>query len=114
MKKICVIIFIISILFQPMVSFSQDTDSVNGEQSYTDKSADQLKRGMTNVVTCYGELSRSFGETYESDGFLTAATFGILKGTLLTVRRAVVGVLETATFFVPTDPVLDDAVVFRD
>jgi putative exosortase-associated protein (TIGR04073 family) len=114
MKKIFVIIFIISILFQPIVSFAQATAQVNDEQPYMDKSSEKLKRGMVNIVACYGELSKSFGETYENDGFLAAASFGLLKGTLFTVRRAVVGVLETATFFVPSDPILDSPKFFKD
>ena len=74
----------------------------------------KLKRGLTNVVTSQGEIQKSIGDSMKDDGFIVAATYGILKGSVLMLRRATVGLLETATFFIPSEPVLDQPQYFED
>jgi putative exosortase-associated protein (TIGR04073 family) len=114
MKKILSLIFILSILVQPIIVFAQDTDNIAPEEVYMEEASQKLKRGMTNVVACYGEISQSFGTTYEEDGFMAALSYGLVEGSVLTVRRAIVGVFETLTFFVPSDPIINDPEFFKE
>ena len=112
MKTFCIFILALSFIFANASFAASDPD--NDFDKYTKALDSKLKRGLANVVTCQGELARSIGDSIENDGFIVGATYGILKGAVLMLRRATVGVLETATFFIPSEPVLDDPDFFKD
>lgn len=64
----------------------------------------KLGRGIANIATAPAELLRTPELVGRREGYLSAATVGILQGVWRTVLRAVAGVYETATFFVEVPP----------
>lgn len=61
----------------------------------------KLGRGVANVVTCPFELPKGMEDSRDEDGIFAACTWGVFRGTLNIVKRAVVGVYEIATFPIP-------------
>ena len=78
----------------------------------------KLGRGLANVVTCPFEIFKGMGDANAKDGIFAGLTWGVLKGTVDTVKRGVVGVYEMATFPVPIpadyDPILEDPEFFLE
>jgi putative exosortase-associated protein (TIGR04073 family) len=74
----------------------------------------KLGRGIANMATCPLEIIAGIKRSTDEDGGLLAGvTVGLLKGTINTVKRAVVGVYETASFPIPSyDPIITDPVFF--
>lgn len=60
----------------------------------------KLGRGITNIVTCPGELIRTPELVGRKDGYLAAWSVGLLQGAWRTVLRGVTGVFEVVTFLV--------------
>lgn len=61
----------------------------------------KLGRGMANTLTGFLELPANIVDAAEEDGFIAAATYGIVKGFAMTLLRTTVGVYETVTFVIP-------------
>lgn len=99
MKKIFILIYIISILFM-------------ANKSYAGDPAEKLARGLTNVALCPLEIVHGMREAKakgkeapsflgKSKGIDSALIWGIPNGLLRMGVRAVVGVYEVATFAIP-------------
>lgn len=76
----------------------------------------KLGRGLSNVVTSPMEILSGMQRASEEKGLFAGLTWGTVDGLFHTVKRAVVGVYETATFPVPVpagyEPILDDPEFF--
>ncbi len=76
----------------------------------------KLGRGAANVVTSPFELTKCMGDTKAEKGVFAGLTWGVLKGAVNIVKRAVVGVYEIATFPIPLpkdyEPILEDPEFF--
>ena len=81
------------------------TESVTSEPSYVDGALRKLGRGVANVITCPAEILRTAETVRIREGFLAAASVGLVRGLARTVQRGVVGIFEIATFYaeVPED-----------
>jgi putative exosortase-associated protein (TIGR04073 family) len=64
----------------------------------------KLGRGIANIATAPAELIRTPELVGRREGYLSAATVGVLQGAWRTVVRAAAGVFEVATFFVEVPP----------
>ena len=78
----------------------------------------KLGRGVSNVGTCILEVPESMMQANDEGGPVAGLTWGLFSGVVNTVKRAVVGVYEVATFPVPVpgnyDPILKDPEFFLD
>ena len=92
--------------------------SLSSQLFAEDNATKKLGRGVANVVTCPFELPKSMGETNEESGIFAGMTWGLFEGLVGTVKRAVVGVYEVATFPVPLPsqykPILKDPEFFLE
>jgi putative exosortase-associated protein (TIGR04073 family) len=79
-------------------SASAAIDETKGGPSYVSGSLRKLGRGISNVVTCPIELPRTIERVSFRDGYVAAATVGVLQGVWRTILRGVVGLFEVATF----------------
>jgi len=70
-------------------------------ENYMDGISRKLGRGVANVVTAPAELIRQPSLIGQQEGGLAAITYGVVKGCWWTVYRAVAGVYDVATFYVP-------------
>ena len=83
------------ILFVVIMTF---TLTVN---AYAQDPIRKLGRGLANTLTGMVELPYKIQEVHEESGPAAAATYGVLKGLVDGIYRTLVGVYETATFFIP-------------
>lgn len=75
-------------------------EEVLAPESYTEGAAYKLVRGISNLVTCPGELVKQPIVTVRDRGPM-GFLLGPLKGVGMLVIRGATGVWETATFFIP-------------
>ncbi len=84
--------------------------------AYAGDPVQKLGRGISNVAFSAFEIPKGMGDATEEKGLLAGATWGLLKGTVDFVKRAVVGVFEIGTFPLPVpknyDPILKDPEYF--
>ena len=63
-----------------------------------DKAVSKLARGTTNMASCWGEYITQYPAAVEkSPDHLTAAIYGVFRGTAYTIRRAMVGLYDVVT-----------------
>ena len=76
----------------------------------------KLGRGISNVITCPLEIPNRMGKTYSSSGLYESCTYGLIQGIVMTGFRMGVGLIEVATFLIPSpekyEPVLSDPEFF--
>jgi len=73
---------------------------------YLPDAAGKLGHGIAEILTSVVEVPCSI--YYDAkDSPYSAAFTGLFKGAFRLVRRAVVGVVEVGTFFVPSEPMIE-------
>ena len=86
------------------------------QNAFCDDPLKKLGRGMANVITSPIEIPNQVQRAANLDGAWAGFTIGPVKGVFMTAVRAVVGVYEIATFFVPVPrnygPILKDPEFF--
>jgi len=70
-------------------------------EHYMDGISRKLGRGVANVVTAPAELIRQPYLVGQQEGGLAAITYGLVKGCWWTLYRALAGLYDAATFYVP-------------
>lgn len=104
MKKVTAIMLIFVLMFAA-TSFAQDTTGENTAMT-------KLGRGFLNILDAVTEIPGTMMRKSSTDGVGTGLTVGLLEGVVNTVKRAVVGVYEVASFPIPVpadyEPILDD------
>ncbi|MFA5142724.1 MAG: exosortase system-associated protein, TIGR04073 family [Candidatus Omnitrophota bacterium] len=70
-------------------------------QGYCDDPIKKLGRGLCNMGTCICEVPLHVSRVNETDGPMASLTWGILKGTGMTVVRLAAGAYEVLTFPFP-------------
>ena len=61
----------------------------------------KLGRGVANAAFCVFEIPMKWSDVTNESGGLAGITYGTLKGVCYTIARAVVGVVDVATFLFP-------------
>ena len=85
-------------------------------EGHFDLMSRKLMRGLTNVLTGFGEVPRQVKLATQEDHSAANYTRGGISGIGMSLTRTLVGVLETATFIMPAPdnfhPLLDPGVVW--
>lgn len=86
-------------------------------QEVVDAMSTKAVRGLANITTGWLEFPKQIYLTFKEDGVAKGLFVGPLKGVGMTLVRTVVGVGETATFFVAFpgffDPYFEPAYVWQ-
>lgn len=82
--------------------------------SYVNNSAEKLSSGIANAVTGWVELPKNIILTSKKEGPAYGITIGLAMGVMHTVGRSLVGVLDAATFFIPTKPSVNPPYIWQD
>lgn len=110
MKKCFAILIAITLVLSFAITAKAGEDT-NGP-------VDKLGRGAANIATAPFELIDGMAEENEKNGMIAGLTTGFLKGVIGTIRRAVVGGYEAATFPLPVtgdyDPIIEDKKLYGD
>ena len=82
--------------------------------SYPEKAGAKLGNGVANAVGGILEIPKTVIVTSRSDGPLYGATVGLMSGILHTLGRTLYGVVDIATFFIPTEPLVDPDYIWNN
>ena len=83
-------------------------------ESYFDNSSEKFVSGITNAATGWVELPKNVILTGQKEGPIYGASIGVAIGIMHTVGRSLVGVLDAATFFIPTKPSVNPPFIWQD
>ncbi|MCX5678475.1 MAG: exosortase system-associated protein, TIGR04073 family [Candidatus Omnitrophica bacterium] len=61
----------------------------------------KLGRGLANCLTFPIEIPNRISDVNNSDGPMAAVTYGLVKGTVMSLFRAMIGAYEVLTFPIP-------------
>lgn len=101
----------LSLLFSIFFLFSSH---VVAADSYFGNSSEKFVSGIANAVTGWVELPKNVILTGQKEGPVYGATIGLAMGIMHTVGRSLVGVLDAATFFIPTKPSVNPPFIWQD
>ncbi|WP_411172458.1 exosortase system-associated protein, TIGR04073 family [Nitrosomonas sp. Is35] len=107
MRSIVKLFWVLSILFL----FSSQAIA---SDSYINNSAEKFSSGVANAVTGWVELPKNIILTSQKEGPAYGITVGLAMGIMHTVGRSLVGVLDAATFFIPTKPSVNPPYIWQD
>lgn len=61
----------------------------------------KLGRGLSNVITFPIEIPNRISDVNNTDGPMAGITYGLVKGVVMSMFRALIGVYEIGTFLIP-------------
>ncbi len=82
--------------------------------SYEDKMENKALNGITNIGTAILELPKNTINTVNDSNVALGVIGGAIKGTLHTVGRFTAGLVDLATFWLPTEPILQPSNIWDD
>lgn len=110
MKKIFKSLLILSAL----LFLSPYTALAEGHPDYLDKVGGKLENGIANAIGGIVEIPKTVMLTSRNEGPVYGMTVGLLSGVLHTLGRTLYGVVDMATFMIPTRPLVDPDYIWND
>ena len=101
----------LSLIFS--IFFLSSFQAVAADNYFVD-SSQKFASGITNAATGFIELPKNIILTSQKEGLLYGITSGTAKGLLHTVGRSLIGILDAATFILPTNSSLNPPFVWQD
>lgn len=107
MKKIFQSLLVIFVLF-----FSGPYAAM--ADSYPENVVRKFENGAANAVSGFMEIPKNVMIASREEGPLYGMTFGLVAGILHTVGRTLYGILDMATFMIPTQPMVEPEYIWND
>ena len=104
MKKIALLTLLCLVLSS--ANFMAFADEAN--KGWLTKSAEKLGRGTSNAFYTLLEIPYHVTKEFERTDPIGALPSGLFKGVVATIKRGVASVIDIATFYVPTKPLIAD------
>jgi putative exosortase-associated protein (TIGR04073 family) len=82
--------------------------------SYGAQIGHKAMNGLANVATGWIELPKSIINISNEHNVAFGASFGLLQGTMHTLSRTLSGVMDVATFMIPSKPAVHPEYVWQD
>ncbi|GDX59662.1 hypothetical protein LBMAG31_05380 [Nitrosomonadaceae bacterium] len=83
------------------------TPSVHAhDASYVTHVGNKLGYGIANIATGWVEVPKNIMIVGQRDGVVAGAITGVFTGVFQMVGRTAYGIMETATFLIPTHPIV--------
>jgi len=82
--------------------------------SYGEQISFKALNGLANVATGWIELPKSIISISNEHNVAFGATFSVLQGTMHTLSRTLSGVMDVATFMIPSKPAVHPDFVWED
>lgn len=101
----------LSVIFSIFFFFSSQAAA---SDSYFGNASEKFVSGIVNAATGWIELPKNIILTSRNEGPLYGITIGPAMGIMHTVGRTLVGVLDAATFFIPTKPSVNPPFIWQD
>lgn len=81
---------------------------------YLGKAGGKLGNGIANTVGGFMEIPKTVIIVNRSEGPVYGMTVGLMAGVLHTLGRTIYGVVDMATFMIPTKPLIDPDYIWND
>ncbi len=109
MKKIFKSLLVISALtfFSPQAAMAH-------AQDYATDTAEKLAHGIANTATGWVELPKTIMITSQKEGIVYGLTAGVLTGLVHVVGRTAFGIMDVATFMIPTEETVKPEYIWED
>lgn len=95
------VVLVLALLLCNSLAFAEEYNSLR-----------KLSRGVANTAAgFFWELFHHVETTFQDEGVVVGATYGVGKGVLKGIGRTLVGAFEIFTFFISSDnyePIIDD------
>ena len=101
----------LSLIFSIFFFFSSQAAA---SDSYFGNASEKFVSGIANAATGWVELPKNIVLTSQNEGPLYGITVGTAMGIMHTVGRSLVGILDAATFFIPTKPSVNPPFIWQD
>jgi putative exosortase-associated protein (TIGR04073 family) len=82
--------------------------------NYATDVADKLGHGVANIATGWAEVPKNIMIIGQKDGIVAGATVGVFTGLVQTLGRTAYGVMDTATFLIPTATTVKPGYIWED
>ena len=107
MKNVAMLLWMLSVscLFLPDAAMADN---------YVEKAAGKLANGAANAAGAILEIPKTVKIASLEKGPVYGMTAGVVAGILHTIGRTVYGVVDMATFMIPTSPLVDPEYVWND
>ncbi|MEE9423973.1 MAG: exosortase system-associated protein, TIGR04073 family [Methylococcales bacterium] len=83
-------------------------------ESYGEQIGYKAMNGFANIATGWIELPKSIISVSNEHNVAFGASFGLLQGTMHTLSRTLTGVMDVATFMIPSKPAVQPEFVWQD
>ena len=112
MEKIFRSLLVLSALFffSPQVALATGATG----KSYPENVGEKLGTGIANVVTGFVEIPKNMVIESNENGVAYGVTIGFITGIVHSVGRTLTGALDIATFMIPTKPLIDPDLIWKD
>jgi putative exosortase-associated protein (TIGR04073 family) len=107
MKKLLKSLLVLSALF-----FSAPHTAM--ADGYPEKAGGKLANGIANAVGGILEIPKTMIITTRTEGPVYGLTVGLMAGILHTLGRTIYGVVDMATFLIPTEPLVEPDYIWHD
>ena len=97
MKKV-----IKSLLVLAALTFIAPVAHAGHTGNYATNAADKLAHGVANIATGWAEVPKNIMIVGQKDGIVAGATVGVFTGMMQALGRTAYGIMDTATFLIPT------------
>ncbi len=101
----------LSLLFSIFFLFSSQAVA---SDSYTGDAAEKFVTGIANAATGWVELPKNIILVGQKEGPVYGATVGMAMGVMHTIGRSLMGVLDIATFLIPTKSSVNPPFIWED
>lgn len=101
----------LSLIFSIFLLFSSQAVA---SDSYTGDAAEKFVTGIANAATGWLELPKNVILVGQKEGPVYGATVGVAMGIMHTVGRSLIGVLDIATFLIPTKSSVNPLFIWED
>ncbi len=103
-----------SILSIAVLLFSISTISQADDTLYKEQVSAKAKSGLLNIATASAEIPKSIINTTNESNLFFGIVGGVIKGSINTVGRMLVGMTDLVTAPIPTEPIVHPHHVWQD
>lgn len=83
------------------------------EDTYLTRSSGKFGSGVLNAATGWTEIPKTMYTTSQEEGAI-GLPVGFFKGLFHTVGRTMIGVMDLATFYIPTKPMVTPGLIWEN
>ena len=89
-------------------------DTADEKLHYIDKVGRKLENGIANAIGGFMEIPKTVIIITRNEGPIYGVAVGLIAGVMHTLGRTIYGVVDMATFLIPTKPLVEPNYIWND